>query len=441
MPWSVCRQRRAAVSAQAARNARPSASSRSSWSASRCRSSSWVHTRAGVSSRVERCSPNRTSSPARSTTRPAAREPCTAIGTGELSTSHSAPPREVRPPSTAARIGRISPYSGRGTYSMSAGTSPAVQRSRRTSRCALPISSWWPVFSAPTASASVSVIVPVGVWNVVSSTRLRSAYRRSVRPGSTGVIDQCPASWSSSRAKQDGLSNRGQVSQSTEPDRVTRAAEWQSDSRACSAIGMLLIWLLQLTIRRSRGSIHGLGLVSGPRRYRVGALRRVDVGRTEASEQEAVLFAEGVQPKADRPGQAGSAEYSSGGPADQVRRDGQAQLVEQPGRGKLAVEAGSALGLHGSEAIVGETADGPAEVDILVTRDQHVGDVGGLTAVSRGRAGDGDDDRAGDGGGKQRRGPVQPAGPGHDRDRHGRRPVVFGAERARGDQYDVGRPA
>lgn len=38
-----------------------------------------------------------------------------------------------------------------------------------------------------------------------------------------------------------GLSNRGKHSHSTDPARLTRAAEWQSDSSACSAIGRSLI--------------------------------------------------------------------------------------------------------------------------------------------------------------------------------------------------------
>ncbi len=56
-----------------------------------------------------------------------------------------------------------------------------------------------------------------------------------------GLIDQCPAVSSSSRPNTEGLSNRGQHSQSTDPSVVTRAAEWQSDTSACAEIGTLLM--------------------------------------------------------------------------------------------------------------------------------------------------------------------------------------------------------
>jgi hypothetical protein len=39
----------------------------------------------------------------------------------------------------------------------------------------------------------------------------------------------------------EGLSKRGQHSQSTDPPRVMSAAEWQSESMAYSEIGELLI--------------------------------------------------------------------------------------------------------------------------------------------------------------------------------------------------------
>src|SRR5215469_129684 len=54
-------------------------------------------------------------------------------------------------------------------------------------------------------------------------------------------MDQWPAWSSSSRAKTDGPSKRGKHSQSTEPARLTSAAERQSDSKAYSAIGKLLM--------------------------------------------------------------------------------------------------------------------------------------------------------------------------------------------------------
>src|SRR3989440_7554933 len=62
----------------------------------------------------------------------------------------------------------------------------------------------------------------------------------------TVLMDQCPACSSSSRAKTDGPSKRGKHSQSTEPARLTSAAERQSDSKAYSAIGTLLMIFLLL---------------------------------------------------------------------------------------------------------------------------------------------------------------------------------------------------
>ena len=44
-----------------------------------------------------------------------------------------------------------------------------------------------------------------------------------------------------SRPNTDGESNLGTHSQSIEPSRVVKAAEWQSDNSACSAIGVELI--------------------------------------------------------------------------------------------------------------------------------------------------------------------------------------------------------
>src|SRR6266508_580895 len=99
----------------------------------------------------------------------------------------------------------------------------------------------WPWLSVPVAKASVSTTVPVGVWKVVSSTRVRSRYRRLVVYSPAGRIDQCPAASSSSRPKIDGLSKRGKHSQSTDPSTVVKAAEWQSDRIACAAMGTSLM--------------------------------------------------------------------------------------------------------------------------------------------------------------------------------------------------------
>src|SRR2546421_2524280 len=64
----------------------------------------------------------------------------------------------------------------------------------------------------------------------------------------TVQMDQCPACSSSSRAKTDGPSKRGKHSQSTKPARLTSVAERQSDSKAYSAIGTLLMFSLLYTI-------------------------------------------------------------------------------------------------------------------------------------------------------------------------------------------------
>ncbi len=47
-----------------------------------------------------------------------------------------------------------------------------------------------------------------------------------------GAIEKCPAASSRIRAKTAGLSNLGRHSQSTEPARLTSAAEWQSETSA-----------------------------------------------------------------------------------------------------------------------------------------------------------------------------------------------------------------
>lgn len=81
---------------------------------------------------------------------------------------------------------------------------------------------------------------PSGAVWVVSSTSVVSTYLLVVVTCPTGRTDQCPAVSSSSRANTLGLSNRGKHSQSTEPSRLTSAAECRSESRACSAIARVL---------------------------------------------------------------------------------------------------------------------------------------------------------------------------------------------------------
>jgi hypothetical protein len=58
------------------------------------------------------------------------------------------------------------------------------------------------------------------------STFVRGRYARDERDGGTGAIFQAPPiSRSSTPAKSEGLSMRGQQSQSTDPSRDTRATD------------------------------------------------------------------------------------------------------------------------------------------------------------------------------------------------------------------------
>ena len=79
----------------------------------------------------------------------------------------------------------------------------------------------------------------VAVVNVVSSTSVRSTYRRVLVHSPLGAICQCPASRSSSRPNTDGLSKRGKDSHSTEPAVSTKAHEWRSERRAWSAMAVV----------------------------------------------------------------------------------------------------------------------------------------------------------------------------------------------------------
>ncbi len=78
----------------------------------------------------------------------------------------------------------------------------------------------------------MSTAVPRGVVKVVSSTIVWSTYRRRAWNSPAGRIAKCPPEGSSSRQNTDGPSKRGKHSQSTEPSRLTSAAERQSDSSA-----------------------------------------------------------------------------------------------------------------------------------------------------------------------------------------------------------------
>ena len=90
----------------------------------------------------------------------------------------------------------------------------------------------WPRSLRPTASASVSTAVPPGVVKVVSSTIVWSRYLRLAWNSPAGWIVKCPPAGSSRRQNTEGPSKRGKHSQSTEPSRLTSAAERQSESSA-----------------------------------------------------------------------------------------------------------------------------------------------------------------------------------------------------------------
>jgi len=173
-----------------------------------------------------------TDSPARRVRRPPAPAPSTARVTGVDSSSRSAPPRAASPPGTASSSGWIRPYSGRGAYSTSTSTCPSVQVRRRSSTPGEPAPRSWPRSLRPTARASTSTAEPVAVRKVVSRAIVWSRYRRATSAWPAGRTEKWPASSSSSRPNTLGASKRGKHSQSTDPARLTSAAERQSDSRA-----------------------------------------------------------------------------------------------------------------------------------------------------------------------------------------------------------------
>jgi hypothetical protein len=96
----------------------------------------------------------------------------------------------------------------------------------------------------------VSTAVPCAVVKVVSSTRVSSTYRRLTWNSPAGRIVKCPPAGSRRRQNTDGPSKRGKQSQSTEPSRLTSAAERQSESSAYSPIGKLSITVSSPATRR-----------------------------------------------------------------------------------------------------------------------------------------------------------------------------------------------
>src|SRR5215831_18191522 len=139
----------------------------------------------------------------------------------------------------------------------STSSSPSVQARRRSNTPGELAPRSWPRSLRPTAMASVSTAVPVAVRNVVSSAMVWSRYARLVSKSTAGRIAKCPAPESRMRANTAGASKRGKHSQSTEPARLTSAAERQSDSKAYSAIGKLLMISL-LSISKSSHIVRDL---------------------------------------------------------------------------------------------------------------------------------------------------------------------------------------
>jgi hypothetical protein len=80
--------------------------------------------------------------------------------------------------------------------------------------------------------ASVRTAAPVAVRNVVSSAMVWFTYARLDLKSPVGWIAKCPPPGSRMRANTAGASKRGKHSQSTEPARLTKAAERQSDNSA-----------------------------------------------------------------------------------------------------------------------------------------------------------------------------------------------------------------
>ena len=82
--------------------------------------------------------------------------------------------------------------------------------------------------SEETGMQSVRVTTPRSVLKRVSRTFVSVTYARSTCAAPVGARRQLPASSSSSAPKIEGLSNRGQQSQSIEPSHPTSAIERQS---------------------------------------------------------------------------------------------------------------------------------------------------------------------------------------------------------------------
>jgi hypothetical protein len=139
----------------------------------------------------------------------------------------------------------------------------------------------------------------------------------------------------------------------------------------------------------------------------------------------------------------------------QHRSDGQAQLVQQVGRGDMGQQMRAALGEHPAMAALGQRGDGRFQVNpLLAGHDDLGGPVQGGAPVGRGLRG-GDDDRAGRRRGRrdEAAGRVEVKPRGDHRDRRGggatrpqvrpelvlaHRRVALGADRGRPHHDHVG---
>ena len=79
---------------------------------------------------------------------------------------------------------------------------------------------------------SVRTTSPSAAEKRVQRTFVSGAYHRSLRKSPPGAIEKRPAAGSRIAPNKDGLSNRGQQSQSSEPPREMRAADRESPTTA-----------------------------------------------------------------------------------------------------------------------------------------------------------------------------------------------------------------
>ena len=138
--------------------------------------------------------------------------------------------------------GKIRPYSGRGAYSTSRSSVPSTPVTRRSSADGASAPSSWPRSLRPTASASTSTAVPGrGAERRLEHHRLGQVPARDL-----GLLDRADRPVTGRVRRADartprGCRSAGSTASRPSPDSWTSAAEWQSDSRAYSAIGELLM--------------------------------------------------------------------------------------------------------------------------------------------------------------------------------------------------------